>query len=60
MPIGYIAYAQEQIVSSSDGDDLLIIHDPNLKVELIVEVLDLPTTMAFLGDNDILVLEKDK
>src|ERR687894_258496 len=59
-PIGYNALAQEQIVSSSDGDDLPIIHDPNLKVELIVEGLDLPTTMAFLGDNDILVLEKDK
>src|SRR5919106_969045 len=59
-PIGYNAHAQEQIVSSSDGDDLPIIHDPNLKVELIVQGLDLPTTMAFLGDNDILVLEKDK
>ena len=59
-PIGYNAHAQEQIVSSSDGDDLPIIHNPNLKVELIVEGLDLPTTMAFLGDNDILVLEKDK
>src|SRR5918992_655707 len=59
-PIGYNAHAQEQIVSSSDGDDLPIIHDPNLKVELIVQGLDLPTTMAFLGPNDILVLEKDK
>ena len=60
VPIGYNAHAQEQIVSSSDGDDLPIIHDPNLKVELIVQGLDLPTTMAFLGPNDILVLEKDK
>src|ERR671915_1197596 len=59
-PIGYNAHAQEQIVSSSDGDDLPIIHDPNLKVELIVQGLDLPTTMAFLGPNDILVLEKEK
>src|ERR687889_1320625 len=59
-PIGYNAHAQEQIVSSSDGDDLPIINDPNLKVELIVQGLDLPTTMAFLGDNDVLVLEKDK
>src|ERR671921_789289 len=60
MPIGYTAHAQEQIVSSSDGDDLPIINDPNLKVELIVQGLDLPTTMAFLDPNDILVLEKDK
>jgi glucose/arabinose dehydrogenase len=60
MPIGYNAHAQEHIVSFSDGDDLPIINDPNLKVELIVQGLDLPTTMAFLGPNDILVLEKDK
>ncbi|HZC48256.1 MAG TPA: hypothetical protein VE244_04250, partial [Nitrososphaeraceae archaeon] len=60
IPIGYNAHAQENIVSFSDGDDLPIINDPNLKVELIVQGLDLPTTMAFLGPNDILVLEKDK
>ena len=60
IPIGYNAHAQEHIVSFSDGDDLPIINDPNLKVELIVQGLDLPTTMAFLGPNDILVLEKDK
>jgi aldose sugar dehydrogenase len=34
--------------------------DPNLKVEKVVEGLNTPTTMAFLGPNDILVLEKDK
>ncbi|MFL6383099.1 MAG: PQQ-dependent sugar dehydrogenase [Nitrososphaeraceae archaeon] len=37
-----------------------IINDPTLKVEEVVRGLDLPTTMAFLGPNDILVLEKDK
>ena len=58
--IEYNAHAQEHIVSFSDGDDFPIINDPNLKAELIVQGLDLPTTMAFLGDNDILVLEKDK
>ena len=60
MPIGYTAHAEDHIVSSSDGDDLPIIRDPNLKVEEVARGLDLPTTMAFLGDNDILVLEKDK
>src|SRR5215210_2329345 len=60
MPIGYTAHAEDHIVSSSDGDDLPVIHDPNLKVEEVARGLDLPTTMAFLGDNDILVLEKDK
>jgi aldose sugar dehydrogenase len=33
--------------------------DFNLKVEQVVEGLDTPTTMAFLGPSDILVLEKD-
>lgn len=34
--------------------------DPNLAVELVVGGLELPTTMAFLGPDDFLVLEKDK
>src|SRR3712207_630241 len=59
-PIGYNAHAQEHVVSFSGGNDLPVINDPNLKVELIVQGLDLPTTMAFLGPDDILVLEKDK
>ena len=36
-----------------------VINDPNLKVELIFKRLNVTTTMAFLGPNDILVLEKD-
>lgn len=38
----------------------LSIADPNLKVELVVGGLELPTTMAFLGPNDFIFLEKDK
>lgn len=34
--------------------------DPFLKVEPVVGGLELPTTMAFLGPNDFVVLEKDK
>ena len=33
--------------------------DPNLKVEELYKGLESPTTMAFLGPNDILVLEKN-
>jgi glucose/arabinose dehydrogenase len=33
--------------------------DPSLKVEQVVTGLDTPTTMAFIGDNDILVLQKN-
>src|SRR5215210_3983451 len=61
-------YAQEEIeeegVNTSIGDgyeeEQPSINDPALKVEEVVRGLDLPTTMAFLGPNDILVLEKDK
>ena len=35
------------------------INDPNLKAELITEGLSFPTSMAFMDDNNILVLEKD-
>ncbi len=35
------------------------IFDPKLKIQTIAEGLSTPTTMAFVGANDILVLEKD-
>jgi glucose/arabinose dehydrogenase len=55
------AYAQEEFRQHEfveDGKPKLA--NPNLKVEEVVSGLDMPTTMAFLGTNDILVLEKDK
>ena len=36
-----------------------VINDPTLKLEVVSEGLKLPTQMAFLGQGDILVLEKD-
>jgi aldose sugar dehydrogenase len=45
---------------NTDDEIPSIISDPTLQVEEVVRGLDLPTTMAFLGPNDILVLEKDK
>ncbi len=36
------------------------VSDPNLKAEVVAQGLDTPTTMAFLGHDDFLVLEKDK
>jgi glucose/arabinose dehydrogenase len=66
-PVGYndiITYAQEEIegVNASIGDEEEpFIKDPNLGVELVSsDVLELPTSMAFLGPDDILVLEKEK
>jgi aldose sugar dehydrogenase len=54
----------EPVLSYSTDDGMpSIIGDPALKVEEVVRGEDwiyLPTTMAFLGENDILALEKDK
>jgi len=35
------------------------VNDPNLKAEVVFKGLKFPTSMAFLGPNDILVLEKN-
>jgi glucose/arabinose dehydrogenase len=40
--------------------ELPIIHDSSLKAELVVQGLEYPTSIAFLGADDILVLEKYK
>jgi glucose/arabinose dehydrogenase len=37
-----------------------ILHDESLAVELVAEGLDLPTSMRFLDDRTLLVLEKNK
>jgi aldose sugar dehydrogenase len=42
------------------SEDEPYISDPNLKADVVAEGLDTPTTMAFLGPDDILILEKDK
>jgi glucose/arabinose dehydrogenase len=46
-----------QNTASSQGPQL---RDPNLRVELVFDGLEYPTSMAFLDEDDILVLEKDK
>ena len=35
------------------------VYDPNLKIELVADGFNFPTTMAFLGPNDFLILEKN-
>src|SRR5215208_2564417 len=62
IPIMHFTYAQQEMptLTTSQGAPN-IIKDPNLHVELVSsDVLELPTSMAFLGPDDILVLEKDK
>jgi len=36
-----------------------VVKDPDLRVETLVSGLEFPTGMAFLGQNDVLVIEKD-
>jgi aldose sugar dehydrogenase len=68
----HTAYASEASSSGEDDDNFNdtpyggkrepsqpVLNDPNLKIELISEGLQLPTQMAFIGPNDVLVLEKD-
>ena len=51
-------YAQEDQPSSNDGGEGIVLSDPKLKVELVATGFDFPTTMAFLGPDDFLILEK--
>jgi hypothetical protein len=44
----------------SDDNTMPLVRDPNLRVEEVVQGLELPTTMAFLDAENMLVLEKDK
>ena len=61
-PLSHSASAQQKIpgVVASIGKGEPTIKDLNLKVETVATGLALPTTMAFIGPNDILVLEKNK
>ena len=62
MPILPIIYAQQNIpgVVASIGKGKPAFIDPNLKIETVTTGLVLPTTMAFVGPDDMLVLEKNK
>jgi glucose/arabinose dehydrogenase len=62
MPISHLVYAQQNIpgVVASIGKGEPTVRDPHLKVETVATGLMLPTTMAFVGPDDILVLEKNK
>jgi glucose/arabinose dehydrogenase/plastocyanin len=46
-------------VSKPQSDKVPIINDPKLKLQTIFKGIAFPTSMAFLGPNDILVLEKN-
>src|SRR5215207_10446560 len=65
----YLANAQEDNneegqdipdVNVSIGGKTPTVRDTNLEIEVVAEGLEFPTSMAFLGPDDILVLEKEK
>ena len=39
---------------------VVLVSDPNLGIEMVIQGLKYPTAMAFLNSNEILVLEKDE
>ena len=51
-------YAQQNQPIVGSGDESIVLSDPKLKIELVASGLDFPTTMAFLGPDDFLILEK--
>src|SRR5919108_1585133 len=62
LPLQHFVHAQQAIpgVVASVGKGEPTVRDPNLKIETVATGLALPTTMAFAGPDDILVLEKNK
>ncbi len=54
------AYAKQPALDVAMGSGKPKIEDPNLMVDTVFDGLELPTSIAFLNQSDILVLEKDK
>lgn len=63
LAIQYPASAQNENDSDTDSNESEeqpnIIQDSNLKIEVVAQGLEFPTTMAFVGPDDILVSEKN-
>lgn len=62
MPISHAIYAQQNIpgVVASMGKGEPVVKDPDLRIETVTTGLVLPTTMAFVGPDDMLVMEQFK
>lgn len=55
----YFDLYNKMIDKHQEQSPILQVKNSDLKVELVTEGLSFPTSMAFLDDNNILVLEKD-
>jgi aldose sugar dehydrogenase len=60
VPSIFAQSSDEPVLRFSDDVGNPVFNQPGFTAEVIAEGLTLPTTMAFLSQNDILVLEKDK
>jgi glucose/arabinose dehydrogenase len=58
IPAYNISFGQEE--EEEEEVDIPNIRDSNLNLELVADRIESPTTMAFLGPDDILVLEQKK
>lgn len=52
-------YSPRANAQESGSPGMPTVNDPNLKVEVVFDGIKFPTSMAFLGPDDILVLEKN-
>ena len=57
--IAILAFAIPHTIAPLTLAGPVILNDPHLKIETVFKGLDAPTSMAFVGPDDILVLEKD-
>src|SRR5215212_562362 len=55
----YAQQNQNQNQNQPLNEENIVLSDPKLKIELVASGLDFPTTMAFLGPDDFLILEKN-
>jgi glucose/arabinose dehydrogenase len=58
--LGQVASAQQENFLENNDVKPHVVKDHSLKLEEVARGLELPTTMAFLGPDDILVLEKNR
>ncbi|HZA68560.1 MAG TPA: PQQ-dependent sugar dehydrogenase [Nitrososphaeraceae archaeon] len=56
----FLSTAYAQYTRAEPSSEGLTFSDPNIKGEVVFEGLDNPTSMAFLGPDDILVLQKNE
>lgn len=59
MPHQYLQGQEEFAETEFTEEGEPRVFDSDLRIRTVAEGLNTPTTMAFIGDNDILVLEKD-